>query len=53
MRRIERWCEELVARTEQPGAHWVYYEDDRHHACRRVLSRIENFYLSMPNSHNC
>ena len=23
MRRIERWCDELVARPEKPGTHWV------------------------------
>jgi hypothetical protein len=43
MQHIERWCDALVARAEKPGAHWVYYEDDRRRAGGRVLSRIENF----------
>ncbi len=40
---LERWIEELVARPEAPGGHWVFHEADRRAAGATVLSRIENF----------
>lgn len=41
--RMAGWTEELLARPEAPGAHWVYYEDDRAEPGRRIPQRIENF----------
>ena len=38
-----RWTEELQARPEQPGRHWVYYEDSLTEPGRRVIQRMENF----------
>ena len=37
------WTEELEAAPEQPGQHWVYYEDSLTEPGRRVIQRIENF----------
>ena len=41
--RLLRWTEELQARPEQPGRHWVYYEDSLMEPGRRVIQRMENF----------
>ncbi|WP_428541712.1 phytanoyl-CoA dioxygenase family protein [Rhodopila sp.] len=41
--RLLRWTEELQARPEQPGRHWVYYEDSLTEPGRRVIQRMENF----------
>lgn len=38
-----RWTAELEAMPEQPGRHWVYYEDSLTEPGRRVIQRIENF----------
>jgi hypothetical protein len=38
-----RWTAELEARPEEPGRHWVYYEDSLTEPGRRVIQRIENF----------
>ena len=37
------WTDELLARPEAPGTHWVYYEDSRTEPNRRIVQRIENF----------
>src|SRR5262249_7738128 len=37
------WTEELLARPEKAGTHWVYYEDSRTEPGRRIVQRIENF----------
>lgn len=41
--RMAGWTQELLARPEVPGAHWVYYEDSRAEPGRRIVQRIENF----------
>jgi hypothetical protein len=43
MARLSTWTDEVAAWPEVPGRHMVYYEDDRAHAGRRILSRIENY----------
>jgi 2-aminoethylphosphonate dioxygenase len=40
---IARYTEDLLARPEAPGSHWVYYEDSRTEPGRRIVQRIENF----------
>ncbi len=43
MGEIEAWTNEIVAMSEVPGKHMVYYEDDLRVPGKRVLQRIENF----------
>ena len=40
---VAAWTEELLARPEKPGTHWVYYEDSRSAPGRRIVQRVENF----------
>lgn len=39
---IKRAADELVALPEEPGRHWVYWQDSRLDPSRRIISRIEN-----------
>lgn len=43
MAEITGWVEELAARPEAPGAHWVYHQPSQFDASRRLIQRIENF----------
>ena len=40
---ILRWTAELQTAPEQPGRHWVYFEDSLAEPGQRVIQRIENF----------
>jgi 2-aminoethylphosphonate dioxygenase len=42
MAAISAWAEELAARPEEPGRHWVYHEKSRLDAGADLISRIEN-----------
>lgn len=39
---IERWCDELTAMPEEPGKHWVYWEQSLSNPNEKIRSRIEN-----------
>ena len=39
---FDRWSNELLARPEQAGSHWVYWEKSLKDPNRRIVSRIEN-----------
>ena len=39
---IARWADELVAMPEEPGRHWVYWEDSLRDPEKKLISRIEN-----------
>ena len=40
---ITRWIDELTARREEVGKHWVYHEDSVDEPKRRLIQRIEKF----------
>jgi ectoine hydroxylase-related dioxygenase (phytanoyl-CoA dioxygenase family) len=40
--RIERWCDELTAMPEEPGKHWVFWEQSLTNLNEKIRSRIEN-----------
>ncbi len=42
MDRIDRWANELLAWKEEPGKHWVFWEDSLREPGHRIVSRIEN-----------
>jgi len=42
--RLGRWADELLARPEEPGRHWVYHERSVRDA-RDLVQRIENISL--------
>lgn len=37
------WVDELLARPEVPGTHWVYHQPSLLDSSRRLVQRIENF----------
>lgn len=42
MRRITSWVDEIAARPEEPGKHWVYKEQNLVDSARSQVNRIEN-----------
>ena len=40
--RMGRWSDELLDMPEEPGRHWVYWEESLKHPGRKIVSRIEN-----------
>jgi 2-aminoethylphosphonate dioxygenase len=40
---LSRWTDELAARPEEPGKHWVYHEPSLIDTRSQVIQRIENF----------
>lgn len=40
---LQRWTAELEMAPQEPGRHWVYFEDSLADPGRRVMQRIENF----------
>jgi len=40
--RFRDWADEMVAMPEEPGRHWVYWENSRLDPERRIVCRIEN-----------
>lgn len=45
---ITRWIDELSARPEVPGQHWVYHEESLREPKRRLIQRIEKFTEADP-----
>lgn len=43
MKSVTKWVKELTDLPEEPGKHWVYYEDSLLDKGKKVLSRIEKF----------
>jgi len=42
MRKIEAWARELAAMPEEPGRHWVYWEESLLEPGKKIICRIEN-----------
>ena len=42
MTRIAAWCDEMSARPEESGKHWVYHEPSLKQRDRVLINRIEN-----------
>src|SRR5262245_53609472 len=40
---ITTWIDELTARPEQPGKHWVYHEPSLDDPAQRLIQRVEKF----------
>lgn len=42
VQRLDAWADELLALPEEPGRHWVYWEDSRLAPGQKIVCRIEN-----------